>query len=164
MNPLSSRWKKVGPARSKRRSALRLGRSLHSLESLEDRLALAVSYATVNDWGSGLQGEIAISNDQSATIKDWRLEFDYGRTIGDIWNAQIVSRVGNRYVIQSASWNNTLAVGQAISFGFTAGSGADAPRNFLLSGGGATPQTPPGITIGDVSVTEGNPTTASISG
>lgn len=164
MSSFFSRRRKSAPVRAARNSRSLLGRSLLSIENLEDRLALAVSYSAVNDWGSGLQGQIAINNDQAATIQNWRLEFDYGRAISDIWNAKVVSRVGNHYVVESASWNGTIGVGQTVTFGFIAGSGVDAPRNFSLNGGGVTPVTPPAINVGDISVTEGNPSTAAVSG
>jgi aryl-phospho-beta-D-glucosidase BglC (GH1 family) len=164
MSPFFRQPRKAHSTRTGRTSRSLLGRSSFSIENLEDRLALAVSYSAVNDWGNGLQGQIAIINDQSATIKDWRLEFDYDRAITDMWNAQVVSRVGNHYTIQSASWNSTITVGQSVSFGFIAGGGFDAPRNFKLNGGGTTPQMPPGVTITDVIVTEGNPSTAAVSG
>jgi hypothetical protein len=32
--------------------------TLAAFDQLEQRLAFAVGYATVNDWGSGLQGEL----------------------------------------------------------------------------------------------------------
>ncbi len=140
------------------------GQSLLGIESLEERLALSASYATVNDWGSGLQGQIAINNDQPAVIKDWRVEFDFGRTISNLWDAQLVSHVGNHFVIEGASYNRSIAVGQTISFGFIAGAGSDTPRNITLAGSGTTQPTPPSITVGDVTLTEGNPTTASITG
>lgn len=135
-----------------------------AIESLEDRLALSATYTAVNDWGSGVQGQIAIHNDQPAVISNWRLEFDYSRTISNLWDAQLVSHVGSHYVIGNASYNSTIAVGQTISFGFIAGAGTDVPHNMTLGGSGTAPPTPPSITIGDVTLTEGNPLTASVSG
>jgi len=125
---------------------------------------LSATYTTVNDWGSGLQGQIAINNDQSAAIKNWRVEFDYNRNISNLWDAEIVTHVGNHYVIQSKSYNNTINVGQVVTFGFIAGAGSDIPRNLTLNGSGSSPQTPPSMTIGDVTVTEGNPATAAVAG
>jgi aryl-phospho-beta-D-glucosidase BglC (GH1 family)/ribosomal protein L35AE/L33A len=164
MSPRYSRSKKDFWGRTVRTSHRLSIRSPFSIEPLEDRRVMAVTYSTVNEWGSGLQGQVAISNDQSSTISNWRLEFDYSRAISDIWNAQIVSHTGTHYVIEGVSWNSTIAVGQTASFGFTAGSGSGAPSNFSLNGGGVAPETPPGITIGDVTLTEGNPSTASVSG
>jgi len=127
-------------------------------------LALSATYSTVNDWGSGLQGQIAITNDQTAAINGWKVEFDYARSIGNIWDGQIVSHVGNHYVISNASYNGSIAIGKSITFGFTAGAGTDTPHNITLNGAGSAPQTSPGITVADVTVTEGNPSTASVSG
>lgn len=61
-------------------------------------------YRPLGDWGSGLQGELTLTNDTKATLTDWQLSFNYNRTINDIWNAQIVSRTGSQYVIKGAAW------------------------------------------------------------
>jgi hypothetical protein len=52
------------------------------------------------------------------------------------WNAEIVSRVGNRYTIRSASWNGTIAAGATVTFGFqgTPGLGSLVPTNVMLNG------------------------------
>ncbi|MSR25476.1 MAG: hypothetical protein EXS06_00440 [Planctomycetaceae bacterium] len=62
-------------------------------------------YRPLGDWGSGLQGELTLTNDTKATLTDWQLSFNYNRTINDIWNAQIVSRTGSQYVIKGAAWD-----------------------------------------------------------
>jgi len=97
-----------------------------SFDQLEPRLALAVSYGTTNDWGSGLQGELTLTNDTPATLANWQLSFNYSRDINSIWNAQIVSRTGSQYVIKGLDWNRTLAVGAAQGVGFIAGGGTSA--------------------------------------
>ena len=130
MAPQSSSRREGFLSRAKRKLS---GQSSLTIEALEDRLALSATYSTVNDWGSGLQGQIAINNDQPAALKDWRLEFDYSRTISNLWDAQVVSHVGTHYVLQGASYNNTIAVGQTISIGFIAGAGTDVPRNVMLN-------------------------------
>src|SRR4029078_9266754 len=143
----------------------RLGQACFGLESLEERWALSGTYATGNDWGGGFQGQVAIQHDQSAPIKKWLVEFDYTREISNLWDATLVSHVGNHYVIESAAYNSTIAVGQTISFGFVAGAGSDAPSNITLNGSGTTtpPPTPPSVTVGDVTVTEGNPSSGAVS-
>jgi len=120
--------------------------TLAGCDRLEQRLALAVGYATVSDWGSGLQGQLTVTNDTAAVLTDWQVTFTYNRTINSIWNAQIVSRTGSQYVIKGLDWNRTLAVGAPQGVGFTAGVGTDAPTNFLLSGAAATPTPTPGPT------------------
>jgi aryl-phospho-beta-D-glucosidase BglC (GH1 family) len=97
--------------------------------------ATAVSFSVVNDWGSGFQGSITITNGQATAINGWTLSFDYDRQITQIWNAVIVSHVGNHYVIQPASWDQTIAAGGNVSFGFLGGPGnvTDQPTNVVLS-------------------------------
>ncbi|MCE9547800.1 MAG: cellulose-binding domain-containing protein, partial [Planctomycetia bacterium] len=166
MGPLKSWWKKLFGKRAEINSRRRSSHNSLAIESLESRLALSATYAAVNDWGSGLQGQISIHNDQPAVIQSWKVEFDYTRTISNVWDGVLVSHTGNHYVVQNAAYNSTIGVGQTISFGFTAGAGTDAPHNLLLigNGSGTTPPAPPSITIGGVSLVEGNPTTATVSG
>ena len=133
--------------------------TLAAFDQLEQRLAFAVGYATVNDWGSGLQGELTLTNDTKATLTDWQLTFNYSRSIDSIWNAQIVSRTGSQYVIKGFDWNRTLAVNAAQGVGFTAGAGTGVPSNFVLTATGAT-TTPTVPTVPTVPTT--TPTTPGV--
>ena len=47
--------------------------TLAAFDQLEQRLAFAVGYATVNDWGSGVQGQLTLANDTTATLTDWQM-------------------------------------------------------------------------------------------
>ena len=116
--------------------------TLASFDKLEERLAFSVGYATVNDWGSGLQGQLTLTNDTSATMTDWQLAFNYNRSITTIWNAQIVSHTGSQYVIKGFDWGRTLAAGATQGVGFTAATGTDAPSGFVLSGVNTPTPTP----------------------
>jgi len=162
MNSQSGKW--LAGIQGKRGRNKLAGHERLGLESLEDRIALAASYSTVNSWNGGLEGEIAVTNDLSQTLNPWRIEFDYDRNITDIWDAKLVSHVGNHYVIESVSYNKTLAVGQTVTFGFVANGGSGTPRNYLLNGQTSQPPVILNITIGDASVTEGNPSTTAVSG
>ncbi|MBY0523534.1 MAG: cellulose-binding domain-containing protein, partial [Gemmataceae bacterium] len=94
-------------------------RATLGVEMLETRLVPAggvdtnpaVAFAVTNSWSSGLQGQLTITNRQTSAISDWKLDFDYGRNINDLWNAKIVSHQGTHYVIQSYDWNRTIAAG-----------------------------------------------------
>ncbi len=103
-----------------------------------------------NDWGSGFQAEVEVTNTSSKTLTDWRLEFTMTPQISSIWNASVESRTGNQYVIKAASWNKTLAPGAKTSFGFVAQPGnlKPLPTDFVLRDagdppGGATPTPTP---------------------
>jgi hypothetical protein len=137
------------PAAHSRRRATASWQTL--LDRLESRLACAVGYATVSDWGSGLEGRLTLTNDTNAALPDWRLTFDYGREITSIWNARVVSRSGSRYVIEGLDWDRSLAVGGTQGVGFTAGGGSGVPSGFVLASAAGsttptTPVTPPAVT------------------
>jgi hypothetical protein len=81
---------------------------------------IAVTYSQTSDWGTGFIGDLKITNGGTTPISGWTMEFDMAANIVSIWNAEIVSHVGTRYVIRNAAWNGTLAAGAEISFGFQA--------------------------------------------
>lgn len=152
-----SRPKPQPPVRKKHRSSLRV----EQLEVRDVPAGVVASYAVTQDWGSGFQGQVRLDNQQTSNVANWRLEFDYTASISSIWDARIVSHVGNHYVIESAGWNSTLTAGGSVSFGFVAspGNSPSAPANYVLNGmslGGATPPPPVTVSIADVTVTEGN--------
>jgi chitinase len=88
---------------------------------------VAVTYTTASQWNSGFVGNLGIRNTGSTPITDWTMEFELAATITNIWGAEIVSRVGNRYTIRAASWNRQIGVNQSISFGFQAATNMFAP-------------------------------------
>lgn len=141
-------------------------RSVRSIESLEDRNLLAngvvANYVMTQDWGSGFQAQIQLNNQQTSNINDWTLEFDFAANITSIWDAKITSHVGNHYVVTNAGWNNTLSASGNVSFGFVASPGNTTARpiNLKLNGvpldGSNVPNPSPTVSIGDLSMSEGN--------
>src|SRR5262249_8538457 len=97
------RWAKALLLRTPRASQ-RPSRRLTPIEALENRIALSVSYSTIQDWGDGLEGKVKITNEQPAAIKGWQVEFDYDRNIDELWDAVLVSHVGKHYVVQNESY------------------------------------------------------------
>lgn len=100
--------------------------------------SVAVQHTTVTDWGSGFQGEIRITNSGTQPINGWTLAFDFGGNINSIFNAEMVSRVGNRYTVRNADFNSTIPASGNVTFGFTATPGgitaSTAPSNFSFNG------------------------------
>ncbi|MBD2091798.1 glycoside hydrolase family 9 protein [Microcoleus sp. FACHB-1515] len=125
-----------------------------------------VDFSVASDWGSGFSANLSIANSSTSSLNGWTLEFDAPFTITEIWNAEIVSRQGSRYVIRNASWNRTIVPTSTASFGFNGSkaSGAVAqPTNFILNGsplnsGGAVAL--PTLSIADRTIAEGNTGTA----
>lgn len=103
-----------------------------------------IQFANVNDWGSGLQAQVTITNDEPTALRDWTLAFDYPRQIQNVWNAAIVSHQGSHYVLSNAGFNATIGVGQAVAIGFVAGAGStgDHPTNFVFQDANQAPTNP----------------------
>jgi hypothetical protein len=57
-------------------------------------------------------------------------------TISSIWNATLVSHVGNHYVIQDAGYNTSQGAGESVTIGFNASAGkpTSGPTNYVPSG------------------------------
>ncbi len=137
------------------------------MERLDARTLLSGiqgSFTVVDDWGSGFQAQVRLANEQATPVTTWRLEFDYAAQIGSIWDAKVVSHVGSHYVIAGAGWNNDLAAGGTVSFGFVGSPGKTTakPTNWLVNGvpidtGGAVV---PALSVSDARVVEGNSGTA----
>jgi aryl-phospho-beta-D-glucosidase BglC (GH1 family)/cellulase/cellobiase CelA1 len=125
----------------------------------EERDMAAINYVVGDDWGSGFIGNMIVPAG-SQGLQGWTLEFDAGFDITNIWGAEIVSHVGNHYVIRNAAWNaNVPANGQA-SFGFQAvpGEGGTTATGFTLNGSAETPPPPvvPTLSVDDASIIEGD--------
>ncbi len=99
-------------------------------------LAATVSFADVNDWGSGFTGNITITNTGTTPIEGWTLSFDFAVSISSIWNATLVSQIGAQYVISDAGYNAIIQPGQSVTIGFNASPGhpSAGPTNYVLNG------------------------------
>jgi len=95
---------------------------------------VAPAYEITQDWGSGFEAGIELQNLDTETVNDWVVSFDYAADITSIWDAAIVARDGDRYTIEHADWNATLAAGQTVAFGFIGAGDSAAPTNFRLNG------------------------------
>lgn len=118
------------------------------LEALEERALLTsttIDFAVASDWGSGFTGDIAITNNQTTALKDWTLGFRFPYNLTSIWNAGIRSHVGDRYVIEAASWNKEISPGSKVSFGFVGDPGkvSGKPTDYVFTAVGLSEQPPP---------------------
>ena len=95
-----------------------------------------VTYNNRDDWGTGFVAGMAIINEGQEAINGWTLEFDFNHNITNIWNAEIVSHVGTRYVIRSASWNATISANGRVEFGFQGepGNAIAGPTDIVFNG------------------------------
>src|SRR5512142_2080047 len=104
--------------------------------------AATAAFSIVSSWGNGYQGNFTVTNNSSASITSWQVEFDLpsGATIANSWNTQQAGS-GSHYIFTNAPYNGTLAAGAATSFGFVV-NGTGVPANCTVNGvacsGGST--------------------------
>lgn len=106
----------------------------HAPPSIDPSVTLNITDA----WNTGFQASIALRNESDSRWQGWTLEFTFDGDITSIWNAEIVSRIGDVYTIRNAAWNASVAPGAAIDFGFigqpTSGDGRNPDfDNFRLN-------------------------------
>ena len=124
----------------------------------------AINYAVGDNWGSGFIGNMTVPGG-SQGLHGWTLEFDASFGISNIWGAEIVSHVGNHYVVRNAAWNADVPINGQASFGFeaTPGSSGTAATGFTLNGATNTPPPVlPALSIDDASISEGDSGTAQL--
>ncbi|BAQ65513.1 cellulose binding domain-containing protein [Geminocystis sp. NIES-3709] len=125
-------------------------------------MANTVDFSLIQNWGSGFQGQLTLSNNTNLTLENWTLTFTADFDITDIWHGEIVSRQGNQYTVRYLPWNANISPGQNINIGFIGkpvNGIVNEPSNFILNGSSIDPVNPnplPIITIADASVIEGN--------
>jgi aryl-phospho-beta-D-glucosidase BglC (GH1 family) len=96
----------------------------------------AVTPVVRSSWSAGFIMDVTLKNTTGTAWKDWTVTFESDFTITNIWGAEIVSRVGNKYTVKAASWNRTVAAnGGTVTFGFQAAlppGGSNKMRNIAL--------------------------------
>jgi endo-1,4-beta-xylanase len=94
-----------------------------------------VTMDSINDWGTGFQGQVTISNTGSSEINGWTLSFDADFEIEQIWNAKITSHNGTQYIVESVGYNDVIASNASTDFGFIATPGSSSmPVVFIVNG------------------------------
>ncbi|MFG3704267.1 glycosyl hydrolase family 18 protein [Micromonospora sp. NPDC047670] len=106
--------------------------------------SVTAAFAKAQDWGTGHETRVTITNGSSASVSTWRIEFDLpsGTSISSSWDAD-VTRTGDHYVAVKKSWAGPLAPGATFSWGYNGTGAYRAPLNCTINGapcgGGSTP-------------------------
>lgn len=95
-----------------------------------------VGFSITDQWATGYNGKITISNRANTAIQGWTLEFDFAGTITNLWNGTVTSQVGTHYVVTSASYNGTIPANGSVDVGFTANpvQANQKPGQYVLNG------------------------------
>ncbi|MEU7173089.1 MULTISPECIES: glycosyl hydrolase family 18 protein [Micromonospora] len=101
--------------------------------------SVTATFAKVQDWGTGHEGRVTVTNGTSSTVNGWRIEFTLpsGTSISSSWDADI-TRSGDRYVAVNKSWAATLAPGASFSWGYNGTGAYKAPVSCTINGGSCT--------------------------
>jgi len=74
------------------------------------------SYSVVNEWNTGFQGSITITNNTTTAINGWTVGWQYtNNKITSSWNATLTGT--NPYTATALDWNKAIQPGQSVSFG-----------------------------------------------
>lgn len=79
---------------------------------------LETMVTATNDWQSGYCADVAVTNPTSTAI-DWQVTFMVDGTVYDLWNANY-QQSGNTVTAEGLTWNNLVAAGDTVRFGFCA--------------------------------------------
>lgn len=103
---------------------------------IDVRSGYDVDFNITNDWHTGFQAEVSITNTSSEPIEAWTLLFDGNFEINNIWNAKLLSSSNRSYEVANQLWTTPIQVGESAAFGFTADKSATEnakAENFQLT-------------------------------
>lgn len=79
-----------------------------------------VVYSLTDTWADGYTASIMVENTSDTVIDNWHVAFPVQEEIVDIWNVQVIDTEEDTIVFKNLGWNQDIAAGQNVSFGFTA--------------------------------------------
>ncbi|QUI25072.1 cellulose binding domain-containing protein [Vallitalea pronyensis] len=86
--------------------------------------ALDVNLAITQDWGSGSNGELTITNTGDVPTASWSLEMKTNIVINTFWTATIMSGSSDgHYFIKPAAYDQVIQPGESKVLGFSSSSG-----------------------------------------
>lgn len=88
-----------------------------------------VNFTVTDDWHTGFNGEISITNTSDEPIEAWTLLFDGNFDINNIWNAKLLTSENRSYEAANQLWTTPIVPGESASFGFTADKSATENAN-----------------------------------
>jgi aryl-phospho-beta-D-glucosidase BglC (GH1 family) len=78
--------------------------------------AAVCSYTLNNEWNTGFQGTVSITNNGTTAINGWTVGWSYtNNRITGSWNANLSGN--NPYSASALNWNSSIQPGQSVSFG-----------------------------------------------
>ena len=79
-----------------------------------------VKFQITSSWSGAFNANVTIQNTSDEVIDNWAIGFEMPYKITNIWNGVIKEKKNGHYIIKNAGSNQDIAVGQSVSFGFSA--------------------------------------------
>lgn len=87
-----------------------------SIAAASQAQAASCTYSVANEWNTGFQGSITITNNTTTAINGWTVGWTYtNNKITSSWNATLSG--ANPYSATALDWNKSIQPGQSVSFG-----------------------------------------------
>ena len=94
-----------------------------------------VTFSLTEIWDGGYNAVIRIVNTGEGEIVNWQLGFEYPGVVSNPWNAVISSQENGRYIFKNVGWNQGIAAGSYVEFGFGGqGSFCGFPEQYEILG------------------------------
>lgn len=96
--------------------------------------AAEAAFTVTNEWNSGYQAKVVVSNDTSSALDTWKVQltFPAGTTIVNSWSATQAGGAGS-YTFTPAAWNASIEAGAGTEFGMVL-SGTGRPVSCTVNG------------------------------
>jgi len=101
--------------------------------NVDDPTANNCEFIINSDWGTGYLATIKINNNSDTDINGWKVSWSLSNSeVGSLWDANVITGATN--TASNLAWNQIIAVGKSVEFGFnasrTSGTTAETPIIF----------------------------------
>ena len=87
-----------------------------SIAAASQAQAASCTYSVSNEWNTGFQGSVTITNNTTTAINGWTVGWTYtNNKITSSWNTTLTG--SNPYSATALDWNKSIQPGQSVSFG-----------------------------------------------
>ena len=95
-----------------------------------------VDWTITQDWGTGYQGSVRVTNNSGRAIDPWSVTVPYANGISSAWDAT-AAPTADGYRFSGPTWSIALASGSSATFGFVGSprGGALVPGSCSIAGG-----------------------------
>jgi len=104
--------------------------------------SVSVEKDILNAWNGGYVAEFVITNHTDATVKNWKLSFDWASEISAVHTGMLSGNANSGYTISCYNWNSEIKPGETlrVSFQGADNKSGEAITNLVIKADGASYQ------------------------